>query len=155
MEQLRGQVVHCGRFGCVVKLEDGRFGILPASDRGLDDVRRVLASGRRPNFPFSVEQDDGRHVRLSLGTASTATSRPHFSQAEPAPEKFSSSLEQKIIDFWRQASEWDRNAGRLETDDIFNRPERLLPFEERAPRQYRDLPNKPRKGRKSTRRNRP
>jgi hypothetical protein len=160
MQQVRGQVVHCGRFGCVVRLEDGRFGLLPAAERGVDELRRALAAGRRPSFPFLIAQDAGGRVRLRLhGAASVLPpaddggSSAHEASTPAPPQKFSASLEQKIIDFWRQVSEWDRNAGRVETDDLLHRKtERLLPFEERAPRRYKDLPNKSRKGPKSTRR---
>jgi hypothetical protein len=155
MQRLRGLVLHCSRFGCIVRLEDGRFGVLPASEHGIDVVKRAVASGHRPTFPFAIAADDGRHLRLSLCSSAPLGALGSAITEEPAREKFSSSLEQKIIDFWRQASEWDRNAGRVETDDsLHKRTERLLPFEERAPRQYRELPTRPRRGPKSTRRNR-
>jgi hypothetical protein len=155
VQHLRGLVLHCSRFGCVVRLEDGRFGVLPASEHGIDVVKRAVTSGRRPTFPFAVAEDNGRHLRLSLCSSGPLAPLDSVSSEEPSREKFSSSLEQKIIDFWRQASEWDRNAGRVEIDDSpHKRTERLLPFEERAPRQYREMPTRPRKGPKSTRRNR-
>jgi hypothetical protein len=152
VHQVRGQVLHCGRFGCMVRLEDGRFGVLPASEQGLEVVRRAIASGRHPSFPFIIAQESGRHLRLALCREPLSPA----SSGEPAGERLSTSLEQKIIDFWRQVSEWDRNAGRVDTDETAHkRTERFLPFEERAPRQYRDIVRPPRKGPKSTRRNRP
>ena len=154
MQQVRGSVVHCGRFGCVVRLDDGRLAMLPAGERGIDLVKRALVSGRHPQFPFVVEEEIGRRVRVALapsqgrhtvgGTAlaDVTTVVP----AAPQQERFSASLEQKIIDFWRQASEWDRTAGAVEEEEPpLRRADRLRPFEERAPRQYRDIRKRPRR----------
>lgn len=152
MTHIRGSVVHCGRFGCIVRLADGRLAIFPSGELGIDTVKRALGAGRRPTFPFIIVEERGRRARVKLDRVeSESVEAP---EDEPV-ERFSSSLEQKIIDFWRQASEWDRNAGRVEEDETHRkRQERLLPFEERAPRQYRDHPKRPRKGLKSTRPNR-
>jgi hypothetical protein len=145
VQQVRGNVVHCTRFGCVVRLEDGRLGMLPAQDAGIDLVKRAVSTGRHPTFPFAVAETQGRRLRLTLVHA-----------AEEAPQHRASSLEEKIIDFWRQVSDWDRNAGRVEIDEPkAKRTPRLLPFEERAPRQYREMPKRSRKVPKSSRHNRP
>ncbi|MBV8262742.1 MAG: hypothetical protein JOY87_02845 [Candidatus Eremiobacteraeota bacterium] len=157
MQQVRGSVVHCSRFGCVVRLDDGRLAMLPASDRGIDRVRRAVVSGRHPQFPFVVAQEDGRRVRLALAAADAReavksgdgiaadTSAPVLA---PEAQRFSASLEQKIIDFWRQASEWDRSAGRVDEEEPpLRRADRLRPFDERAPRQYRDIKKRPRRRR--------
>lgn len=163
MHQVRGNVLQCSRFGCVVRLEDGRFGLLPASDPGIDVIKRALSAGRHPDLPFLVAYADGRHLRLSLiavhdnveADLQVRSVGSDWKIAPEAPKRLSSSLEQKIIDFWRQVSEWDRNAGRVDDDETSHvRTERLLPFEERAPRQYRETPKRSRKGLKSTRRNR-
>ncbi|HXW51979.1 MAG TPA: hypothetical protein VEJ41_08315 [Candidatus Acidoferrales bacterium] len=146
MQQVRGNVVHCSRFGCVVRLEDGRLGLLPAGEQGIDHVKRALNAGRHPTFPFAIAEQQGRRVRLALAHVAP----------EPAEQKLASSLEEKIIDFWRQVSDWDRNAGRVEPQEPpHKRIPRLLPFEERAPEQYREMPKRFRKGPKSTRHNRP
>lgn len=142
MQQVRGNVVHCSRFGCVVRLEDGRLGMLPAAEHGIDLVKRAASTGRHPTFPFTIAEQQGRRVRLAL---------VHVAE-EAAPQRLASSLEEKIIDFWRQVSEWDRNAGRLDTEEPqHKRTPRLLPFEERAPREYREMPKRFRKGPKSNR----
>lgn len=155
MEQVRGNVVHCSRFGCVVRLEDGRFGMLPATDPGVDVIKRALTAGRRPDLPFIVAEENGRRVRLSLPVHQHEVGDDWQIAPQQTQQRFSSSLEQKIIDFWRQVSEWDRNAGRVDEDETSHkRTERLLPFEERAPRQYREMPRRSRKGLKSSRRNR-
>jgi hypothetical protein len=145
MEQVRGNVVHCSRFGCVVRLEDGRLGVLPAGEAGIELVKRAVSAGRHPTFPFAVAEQQGRRLRLALVHA-----------ADEMPQRHASSLEEKIIDFWRQVSDWDRNAGRVDTDEPkAKRTPRLLPFEERAPRQYREMPKRSRKVSKSGRHNRP
>jgi hypothetical protein len=156
MDEVRGHVVHCGRFGCIVRLEDGRLGVLAASELGIDTVKRAVGSGQHPSFPFAIAEQNGRRVRLQLARA-TALGSP----ASPAPNeqpvrrRLLSSFEEKIIDFWRQASDWDRNAGRVEPDERMNkRTERLLPFEERAPREHTESFRRPRQGPKRTRRNR-
>jgi len=129
--------------------------MLPASDRGIDRVRRALVSGRHPQFPFVVAQEDGRRMRLALaasdardmvksGDAVAADASGPAAQAE----RFSASLEQKIIDFWRQASDWDHTAGRVDEEEPpLRRADRLRPFEERAPRQHRDIKKRPRRRR--------
>jgi hypothetical protein len=146
MEHVRGNVLHCSRFGCVVRLDDGRFATLPSSERGIDIIKRALGAGRRPQFPFVIAEANGRRVRLALATVSEKEST---ASPEPAaPGRFSASLEQKIIDFWRQVSEWDRNAGRVDEEEPeLRRADRLRPFEERAPRQYRDTVKRSRRKR--------
>lgn len=154
MDQVRGAVVHCSRFGCIVRLDDGRLATLPSGERGIDLIRRALASGRHPQFPFVIEEEHGRRIRLALAALpDPRTSETHGpsvtgSTAVPSrtPSRLSSSLEQKIIDFWRQVSEWDRNAGRVDEDEpALRTADRLRPFEERAPRQYRETKKRPRR----------
>ena len=145
MEHVRGNVLHCSRFGCVVRLDDGRFATLPSSERGIDIIKRALGAGRRPQFPFVIAEESGRRVRLALATVSE---KEATASAPTTPGRFSASLEQKIIDFWRQVSEWDRNAGRVDEEEPeLRRADRLRPFEERAPRQYRDTVKRPRRKR--------
>ena len=138
--------MHCSRFGCVVRLDDGRFATLPSGERGIDVIKRALGAGRRPQFPFIIEQENGRRIRVALATVAEKDSTP--STAPETPGRFSASLEQKIIDFWRQVSDWDRNAGRVDEEEPeLRRADRLRPFEERAPRQYRDTVKRPRRRR--------
>lgn len=144
MEQLRGNVLQCSRFGCVVRLDDGRLATLPSNERGIDVIKRALSAGRHPQFPFVIAQEQGRRIRVALAALPEEDSGASTSPS--APGRFSSSLEQKIIDFWRQVSEWDRNAGRVDEEEPeLRRADRLLPFEERAPRQYREPPARPRR----------
>jgi hypothetical protein len=146
MEHVRGNVLHCSRFGCVVRLDDGRFATLPSSERGIDLIKRALGAGRRPQFPFVIAEENGRRVRVALAPVGEKESAA--SPAPTTPGRFSASLEQKIIDFWRQVSEWDRNAGRVDEEEPeLRRADRLRPFEERAPRQYRDTVKRPRRKR--------
>jgi hypothetical protein len=155
MRHMRGSVVHCSRFGCIVRLDDGRLATLPPSERGIDLVKRALVSGRRPQFPFVIAHECGRRVRVALAasdarsssaSADAAATQASSSSSPLAPDRFSTSLEQKIIDFWRQVSEWDRSAGRVEEEEPpLRRADRLRPFAERAPRQYRDIKKRPRR----------
>ena len=156
MEHVRGSVVHCSRFGCVVRLDDGRLATLPSGERGIDMIKRALSAGRHPQFPFIITEEDRRRVRVALAplpdddAAGASAISPHLPAATSAgpgvTNRFSSSLEQKIIDFWRQVSEWDRNAGRVDEEEPpLRRADRLRRFEERAPRQYRDTSKRPRR----------
>lgn len=130
--------MHCGRFGCVIRLEDGRIAMLSADADGIETVRRAAGGRRRPSYPFVVV-DEGRHVGVRLA-GETEEERPR--SLPPSGGRLSSSLEQKIIDFWRQTAEWDRSAGMEPDDEMLPRADRLLPFEMRARRQYRDQPVK-------------
>jgi hypothetical protein len=143
MQHIRGSVLQCSRFGCIVRLDDGRLATLPSSERSIDLIRRALSAGRSPQFPFVITEESGRRVRVAI--AASPEPVPASAAATP-PARFSSSLEQKIIDFWRQVSEWDRNAGRVDEEEpMLRHADRLLPFEDRAPRQYRDSPKRPRR----------
>lgn len=142
MAFVRGTVVHCSRFGAVVRLEDGRLGLLPSEGAGMAVVRRAALGGRRPQFPFILEEERGRRVRLSL--AEQPQRDEGTTRRAPAA---SASLEQKIIDYLRQTAEWDPRITARETTrgEEGSRTERLLPFEFRARRQYRDSPERPRR----------
>jgi hypothetical protein len=144
MAVMRGTVLHCSRFGAVVRLDDGRLGMFPSEGPGMALVRRAATGGRRPQFPFVLEEEQGRHVRLALADqGERSDDGPAVSKASP-----SSSLEQKIIDYLRQTAEWDPRAATSESprgDERPPRSDRLLPFEFRARRQYRDSPERPRR----------
>lgn len=139
---MRGTVLHFSRFGAVVRLDDGRLGLLPSDSLHIAFVRRAAAGGRRPQFAFVVEEGQGRHARLAL-----AEEPPRDEDREVPRVRSSSSLEQKIIDYLRQTAEWDPRASTSEASRGDERPrsDRLLPFEFRARKQYRDSPERPRR----------
>jgi hypothetical protein len=142
VDVVRGTVLHCSRFGAVVRLDDGRLGLLPADASGMTTIRRASTGGRRPQFPFSVEEESGRRICLELVTDTSLAD-----DERTAPARSSSSFEQKIIDYLRQTAERDPRAAAVESPraDERSRPDRLLPFEFRARRQYRDSPERPRR----------
>ncbi len=139
---MRGTVLHFSRFGAVVRLEDGRLGLLPSDGSDISFVRRAAAGGRRPQLAFVVEEGQGRHARLAL-----AGEPARDDDRESPRARTSSSLEQKIIDYLRQTAERDPRASTSEAPRADERPrsDRLLPFEFRARRQYRDTPERPRR----------
>jgi len=140
---VRGTVLHCSRFGAVVRLEDGRIALYPSDEPGMPAVRRASSGGRRPQFPFDVDDATARRVRLSLA--------PSTDQIDDEPRRVdapaSSSLEQKIIDYLRQTAERDPRASQAPAvrGDERPRANRLLPFESRARRQYRDSAERPKR----------
>jgi len=140
---VRGTVLHCSRFGAVVRLDDGRLALYPSDEPGMPAVRRASSGGKRPQFPFDVDDLTSRRLRLSLA--------PSTPEIDEGPRRVSapaaSSLEQKIIDYLRQTAEWDPRASQAPAvrGDERLRADRLLPFELRARRQYRDSPERPRK----------
>ena len=138
---MRGTVLHCTRFGAVVRLDDGRLAMLPAEGLGMSTVRRAVTGGRRPAFPFVVDDEVGKRPRIALAVDDRDEPRETAARTRPA----SSSLEQKIIDYLRQTAEWDPRVGAQEVTrgDTVPRADRLLPFELRARRQYRESPQRP------------
>jgi hypothetical protein len=144
VEIARGTVVHCSRFGAVVRLEDGRLASMPSDAGGIAVVRRACTGGRRPAYSFVVEEAEGRHTRVALADPAALGAQART----PAPNAAAqSSLEQKIIDYLRQTSEWDPRVRESPRIDERARADRLLPFEYRARRQYRDEPQRPRRPR--------
>ena len=119
---MKGVALHCGRHGCVIRLEDGRFANLPASEAGYSLVRRSLAAQRRPEFEFIVSADD-RWPRLTVAQSdapeaptANAAERPSGTHVEArplnAPETMrpataQTSLDEKIIEYLRQTADWD------------------------------------------------
>lgn len=141
---MRGTVLQCGKYGCVVRLADGRFAVLPVSDPDFGAVRRAAAGGRRPSLSFELAEERGRRVSLKLAPSGEMREAGIETHDE---ERSLSSLDQKIIDYLRQTAEWDPNgsiAARAQTPEP-SRADRLLPFEVRARRQYRDEPKRPRR----------
>jgi len=141
--QINGTVLSCGRFGCVVRLDDGRIANLPSSEPSHGDVRRAASHGRRPNLPFIVSEKDGW---LTLRLAGEALTEPE--QASPTSEVRAaddSNLDEKIIDYLRQTEDWDpKGAIASRAHEAKQaRADRLLPFEMRARKQYRESPKKP------------
>ena len=116
--------------------------MLPASDAGIDTVRRAAGGGRRPQFSFVATQELGGRIRLSL----VAAQEDAAEFAPPVPES-ASTLDQKIIDYLRQTEEWDPDGhlARAAQSQEPPRADRLLPFEFRARRQYRDDPRRGRR----------
>ena len=141
--RVRGVVLHCSRFGCVVRLEGGRFGLLPASDEQFSAVRRA-AIGRQPELWFAIADQLGRHVRLRT-TPEVAVGLAPTDESSRA-----TSLEQKIIDYLRQTADWDPSGSAAERALISQPPraDRLLPFEMRARRQYRESRKRPRRSKR-------
>ena len=141
-ELVRGRVLHCSRFGAVVRLTDGRLALLPSDQPGYATVRQAASAGRRPDFDFLVEAD-GRRCQLTIARRE-GTQEPRRSDTAA-----SGSLEQKIIDYLRQTAEWDPriNVSENRRGDEAPRANRLLPFEQRARRQSRESPERPRKRR--------
>lgn len=140
MAHVKGIVLHCGKYGCIVRLEDGRLANLPAADAARAGVRRALSAKRRPEFAFEVTEEDGRlMLRLAPDVALERSSSPRPDVSASTP------LDQKIIEYLRQTADWDPNgaiASRAQ-ETKQTRADRLLPFEARARRQYRDTPKKP------------
>ena len=95
MEVIRGIVVQAGRFGAVVRLEDGRLATVSPDDACFTTVRRAVTAHRRPAFDFEiVDESSGRpRVVLASERASARASATSF--------------EQKIADYLRQTAEWD------------------------------------------------
>ncbi|HLJ82821.1 MAG TPA: hypothetical protein VKT51_01430 [Candidatus Eremiobacteraceae bacterium] len=91
MEPIRGTVVQTGRFGAVVRLEDGRVAGVDAASPGFAALRNACAQTRRPTLEFViVEERAGRPPVVAV--ASTALEE---------------SFERKIADYLRQTAEWD------------------------------------------------
>jgi hypothetical protein len=139
---MRGTVLHFSRFGAVIRLDDGRLGMLPSDSSHIAFVRRAWSGGRRPQFSFVVEEGQGRHARLALAEEPGRDGDRELPRARSA-----STLEQKIIDYLRQTAERDPRASTSEVSRGDERPrsDRLLPFEFRARKQYRDSPERPRR----------
>jgi hypothetical protein len=136
---VRGTVLHCSRFGAVVRLDDGRLCLLPSDDRAMSELRRAASGGRRPAFEFVVESGHGRRARLALAAGDEALRGSRTQSAAVAVPAASSSFEQKIIDFLRQASEHDGGMSEtLERREERARSERLLRFEYRDRRKPGD-----------------
>lgn len=147
---MKGIVLHCGKYGCIVRLEDGRLANLPAAEAAHGGIRRALTAKRRPEFAFDVIDGDGRPVLRLVPSADVELERPsevalERSSSPAADVSASSPLDQKIIEYLRQTADWDPNgaiASRAQ-ETKQSRADRLLPFEARARRQYRDTPKKP------------
>lgn len=142
MEHLKGTVLSCGRYGCVVRLSDGRIANLPSSDASHAQVRRVVASNPRPQLPFIVAEKEG-WLTVRLASDSLAVDHP---QERAAPKsRTQDTLDEKIIEYLRQTEDWDPK-GAIASRAHETKParaDRLLPFEMRARRQYRESPKKP------------
>ena len=145
---VQGTVIHCSRFGAVVRLEDGRLGLFRSDEPGMQVVRRASSGGRRPQFSFDVAASGERRVQLSLAKLEGARANDAVGDVVGrAKLGAETSFEQKIIDYLRQTAEWDPRASQAPAARGDDRPraDRLLPFEMRARRQYRDSPERPKR----------
>ncbi|MDQ2818601.1 MAG: hypothetical protein M3T49_10420 [Candidatus Eremiobacteraeota bacterium] len=141
-----GTIVHRSRFGFIVRLADGRLATLAASDADDRTLGLLEPNGRRTSREFIVESASGDRLRVSLARPAGALSEPSLPAVPPAAPE---SLEHKIIDYLRQTTEWDPHgaASGLTRFNRESRADRLLPFEARARRQYREDPKRSRRGR--------
>jgi len=142
--RVKGAVLHCGKYGCIVRLEDGRLANLPAAAAAQAGIRRALAAERRPAFSFIVTETESWPV-LSLAPDGSAASADDDEETDPSDDSPTTSLDDQIIEYLRQTADWDPNgaiASRAH-EAKETRADRLLPFEARARRQYRDSPRKP------------
>jgi hypothetical protein len=142
--QISGTVLSCGRYGCVVRLDDGRIANLPSSEPSHADVRRAASHGRRPHLRFIVSEKDGWLTLRLADEEPTQPAEPASPASEGGPAD-DSNLDEKIIDYLRQTEDWDpKGAIASRAHEAKQaRADRLLPFEMRARRQYRESPKKP------------
>ena len=95
MQVIRGTVVQAGRYGAVIRLEDGRLATVAADDPCFSTLRRAVTEQRRPTFDFEIVDESGGRPRVALAS-------------ERAAERASAtSFEQKIADYLRQTAQWD------------------------------------------------
>lgn len=91
MEVIRGIVVQAGRFGAVVRLEDGRLATVSPNDSCFPTVRRAVTEQRRPAFDFEIVDESSGRPRVVLASDRASAT----------------SFEQKIAEYLRQTAEWD------------------------------------------------
>ena len=144
MTRVKGAVLHCGKYGCIVRLEDGRLANLPAAAASQAGIRRALAAERRPAFSFIVTETENWPVLSVAPDGSTADAEDDESETPPSDSP-TTKLDDQIIDYLRQTADWDpKGASASRAHEAKEtRADRLLPFEKRARRQYRDSPRKP------------
>ncbi|MBV8172852.1 MAG: hypothetical protein JO219_13075 [Candidatus Eremiobacteraeota bacterium] len=107
---MKGTVLSCNRYGCVVRLADGRIGNLPSSDPQFAQLKRALSRSQRPRMDFSVAERDGW---LLLTTAAESAEPTRAERAAPVERIRASdaSLDEKIIEYLRQTEDWDPHNG--------------------------------------------
>lgn len=143
---VRGTVLHCSRFGAVVRLDDGRICLMPSDHEGMADVRRAASGGRRPSFAFVVESGRGRRARVVLAEDEAGDDGGAARVRSTEESTASSSFEQKIIDFLRQTSERDGGLSEaLEVREERARADRMLRFEYRERRKPGDEARRPKR----------
>jgi hypothetical protein len=91
VEVIRGTVVQAGRFGAVVRLEDGRLATVAPDASCFPAIRRALTERRRPTFDFEIVDESGGRPRVALASDRASNS----------------TIEQKIADYLRQTAQWD------------------------------------------------
>jgi hypothetical protein len=107
---MKGTVVSCSRYGCVVRLADGRIGSLPSTDPHFAQLKKVVSKAARPRLDFDVADGEGWRI-LAVATERDADTRSDADALQPPPsssaETAGASLDDKIIEYLRQTEEWD------------------------------------------------
>jgi hypothetical protein len=107
---MKGTVISCSRYGCVVRLADGRIGSLPSTDPHFAQLRKVVSKAARPRLDFDVVEREGARV-LTVAAEHDAGTHSDVDALQPAPgrpaETAEASLDDKIIEYLRQTEEWD------------------------------------------------
>jgi hypothetical protein len=91
VEVIRGTVVQAGRFGAVVRLEDGRLATVAPDASCFPAIRRAVTERRRPMFDFEIVDESSGRPRVALASERASNS----------------TFEQKIADYLRQTAQWD------------------------------------------------
>ncbi|HZV80343.1 MAG TPA: hypothetical protein VFF60_12125 [Candidatus Binatus sp.] len=107
---MKGIVISCSRYGCVVRLADGRIGSLPSSDPHFAQLKKVVSKAARPRLDFDAAESEGWRV-LTVAAEIDATLQSDADAMEPPPSSTAvttaASLDDKIIEYLRQTEEWD------------------------------------------------
>jgi hypothetical protein len=97
VEIIRGTVVQAGRFGAVVRLQDGRLATVAPDASCFPTIRRAVTERRRPEFDFEIVDESGGRPRVALASDRAASDRAGSN----------ATFEQKIAEYLRQTAQWD------------------------------------------------